>query len=158
VLPLKTAALTIRLSTEWALIAAARDAASRASEAPSISHWFSFAGVELAVKVVAPIVIASVAIAEVSTNVPLAATGAKAPVCTVITPRSCSEERFLKNKDNFVKYKTIIFDGIHYLHIFFWLMTKQYDKLADHVVNIDNTFSSQQEVVALLKERTERIV
>jgi hypothetical protein len=60
---------------------------------------------------------------------------------------------FLKNKDNFVKYKTFIFDGIHYLHIFTWLMFKRYDLLAKHVVNIDNTFSSEEEVIALLKER-----
>ena len=65
---------------------------------------------------------------------------------------------FLKNIENYKKYKTFIFDGIHYLHIFFWLMNKRFDKLADHIVNIDNTFSSQQEVVELLKARTERIV
>ncbi len=65
---------------------------------------------------------------------------------------------FLKNKANFVKNKTFIFDGIHYLHIFFWLMTKRYDKLAEHIVNIDNTFSSPQEVIALMKERVMKIV
>ena len=64
---------------------------------------------------------------------------------------------FLKNKDQFVKNKTFIFDGIHYLHIFFWLMTKSYDKLADHLVNIDNTFSSKQEAIALMKQRVMKI-
>jgi fatty acid desaturase len=66
-------------------------------------------------------------------------------------------DTFLKNKENFIKHKTFIFDGIHYLHIFIWLMTKRYDKLADNVVNIDNTFSSQQEVIALMKERVNPI-
>lgn len=65
---------------------------------------------------------------------------------------------FLKHKDKYVQYKTFIFDGIHYLHIFFWLMTKKYDKLADNLVNIDNTFKSHQEAVMLLKERVIPIV
>jgi fatty acid desaturase len=65
---------------------------------------------------------------------------------------------FLKNKEQFVKNRTFIFDGIHYLHIFFWLMTKRYDKLADHIVNIDNTFSSKQDVIDLMKQRVRKIV
>ncbi len=63
---------------------------------------------------------------------------------------------FLKNKDLFVKQKTFTFDGIHYLHIFVWLMTKRYDKLAKNIVNIDNMFSSEEEVIALMKERTKK--
>ena len=65
---------------------------------------------------------------------------------------------FLKNKEQFVKNKTFIFDGIHYLHIFYWLMTKHYDKLADNLVNIDNTFSSKQEAIDLMKQRVMKIV
>jgi fatty acid desaturase len=64
---------------------------------------------------------------------------------------------FLKHKDKYVEHKTFIFDGIHYLHIFWWLMNKRYDKLADNLVNINNTFSSQQEAMALLKERVNPI-
>jgi hypothetical protein len=60
---------------------------------------------------------------------------------------------FMKNIENFKKHKTFIFDGIHYLHIFFWVMNKRYDKLASHLVNIDNTFSSQQEAEELLRQR-----
>ncbi len=63
---------------------------------------------------------------------------------------------FLKNKDKFAEQKTFIFDGIHYLHIFVWLMTKRYDKLADNIVNINNTFSSREEVIRLMKERTRK--
>ena len=65
---------------------------------------------------------------------------------------------FLKNKEFFVKQKTLTFDGIHYLHIFLWLMTKRYDKLAKHVVNVDNMFSSEEEVIALMKERTKKYI
>ena len=61
-------------------------------------------------------------------------------------------------KDEFIQKKAIIFDGIHYLHVFVWLMTKNYDKLADNLVNIDNkTFSSKEEAIELMKERTKKI-
>lgn len=63
---------------------------------------------------------------------------------------------FLKNKDSFAKQKTPVFDGVHYLHIFFWLMTRRYDKLAKNLVNVNNTFSSDEEAIALLKERTRK--
>jgi fatty acid desaturase len=63
---------------------------------------------------------------------------------------------FLKNKDMFAKKKVYVFDGIHYLHIFVWLMTKRYDKLADNIVNINNMWSSREEVIASMKERTKK--
>ncbi|HYC39553.1 MAG TPA: fatty acid desaturase [Chitinophagaceae bacterium] len=63
---------------------------------------------------------------------------------------------FLKNLDKFAEKKTLVFDGIHYLHIFLWLMLKRYDKLADHVVNVKNMFSSREEAIAVMKERTRR--
>ncbi len=64
---------------------------------------------------------------------------------------------FMKLKDKFAEKKAIIFDGIHYLHIFVWLMTKRYDKLADNLVNINGTFSSREEAIALMKERVQKI-
>jgi fatty acid desaturase len=64
---------------------------------------------------------------------------------------------FLKLQDTFAEKKTFIFDGIHYLHIFTWLMTKRYDKLADNLVNINGTFSSREEAIALMKERAKKI-
>lgn len=63
---------------------------------------------------------------------------------------------FLKNKDELAKQKVLTFDGIHYLHIFVWLMTKRYDKLARNVVNVNNMFSSEEEVIALMKARTKK--
>jgi fatty acid desaturase len=65
---------------------------------------------------------------------------------------------FLKNIDQFAADKTLVFDGIHYLHIFVWLMTRRYDKLAANLVNINNTFSSDEEAIALMRERTRKIV
>lgn len=65
---------------------------------------------------------------------------------------------FIKNVDRFAQEKTLVFDGIHYLHIFLWLMTKRYDKLAKNLVNLNNMFSSEEEAIQLMKERTRRVV
>jgi ribosomal protein S8 len=35
-------------------------------------------------------------------------------------------------------------------------MTKHYDKMADHLVNINNAFSTREEAIAVLKQRTSR--
>jgi hypothetical protein len=52
--------------------------------------------------------------------------------------------------------KILTFEGIHYLHIFLWLMTKRYDKLAARLVNINNMFKSEEEAIAILKQRTQK--
>jgi hypothetical protein len=65
---------------------------------------------------------------------------------------------FLKLKHQFAEKKSLIFEDIHYLHIFIYLMTKRYDKLADNLVNIDNAFASRDEAIAVMKERTKKIV
>jgi fatty acid desaturase len=64
---------------------------------------------------------------------------------------------FLKQKDLFAKNKAIVFDGIHYLHVFIFLLTKRYDKLADNLVNINNMYTSREEAIRLLRERTRKI-
>lgn len=63
---------------------------------------------------------------------------------------------FLRSKDEFARKKILTFDGIHYLHIFAWLMSKRYDKLAKHLVNINNMFASEEEAIAEMKARTRR--
>jgi fatty acid desaturase len=64
---------------------------------------------------------------------------------------------FLKNKKEYTKNRAIVFDGIDFLGVFYYLMTKRYDILAKNFVNIDNTYRSQEEVISLLKTRTRRI-
>lgn len=64
---------------------------------------------------------------------------------------------FLKLKNEFAAHKAIVFDGLHYLHIFTYLMMKRYDKLANSIVNINETFATDEEVIALLKARTRKI-
>ena len=64
---------------------------------------------------------------------------------------------FLKNKAFYVKQRTLTFEGIHFLHIFAWLMTRRYDKLVRNVVNIDNMFATDEEANALMKDRTKKM-
>lgn len=64
---------------------------------------------------------------------------------------------FRKTLDNYVKNDAIVFDGIHFLHVFFWLMRKRYDLLAKNFVNLGDRFASDEEVIAFLKSRTEKI-
>lgn len=64
---------------------------------------------------------------------------------------------FLKRKDEFANKKAIVFDGIHYLHIFVYLMTRQYHKLADNLVNINDMFQNREHAIAVMRARTQKI-
>ena len=64
---------------------------------------------------------------------------------------------FRKNVPHYVANKAIVFDGIHFLHVFFYLMGKRYDLLARHFVELDGAQLSEGEVVALLRARTRRL-
>jgi len=61
---------------------------------------------------------------------------------------------FEKEKEMLAKEKSLVFEGIHYLHLFYFLMTKRYDKIADNLVNVNNSFSSREEAISILKQRT----
>jgi fatty acid desaturase len=53
--------------------------------------------------------------------------------------------------------RTFIFEKIHYLHIFIFLITKRYDRLADHLVNINgDTFRDRNDAITLMKARTRK--
>ncbi|PUZ28972.1 fatty acid desaturase [Chitinophaga parva] len=64
---------------------------------------------------------------------------------------------FQKTLQEYADHNAIVFDGIHFLHVFVWLMRKRYDLLAKHFVNIGNRFQTDEEVAAFLRERTRRI-
>lgn len=64
---------------------------------------------------------------------------------------------FRSTINEYVKNEAIIFDGIHFLHVFLWLMTKRYDLLARHFVNAGDRFKSNEEIIAFLKMRTRKI-
>lgn len=63
---------------------------------------------------------------------------------------------FWKRKDEFAQRKAIVFDGIHYLHVFIYLMTRQYHKLADNLVNINGMFETREQAIAVMRERTQK--
>lgn len=65
---------------------------------------------------------------------------------------------FQKTLDKYVRNEAIVFDGIHFLHVFIWLMRKRYDLLAKNYVNIGNRFENDDQVIAFLKSRTRKIV
>jgi hypothetical protein len=65
---------------------------------------------------------------------------------------------FLRIKDKLAAEKALVFEGIHYLHLFAWLMTRRYDKMADHLVNLDHEFQSREEAISILRQRTQRVL
>jgi fatty acid desaturase len=66
-------------------------------------------------------------------------------------------EYFRSTINEFEKNSAIVFDGIDYGNVFFWLMRKRYDLLAKNFVNLGNRFTSDEEVISLLKLRTRKI-
>lgn len=63
---------------------------------------------------------------------------------------------FLGSVDVYAANKAIVFDRLDFGQVFVALMRKDYEKLADHVVNVGNTFGSRDEVIATLKARTRK--
>lgn len=63
---------------------------------------------------------------------------------------------FKKTIEDYKTNDAIIFDGIHFLHVFIYLMGKRYDLLAKNFINLDNRFSSEEEVIGFLKSRTRK--
>ena len=64
---------------------------------------------------------------------------------------------FRKTIDKYAQNQAIIFDGLDFFQIFFLLMFDRYDRLAAHLVNLDGTFASEADAIALLRHRTQRI-
>ena len=65
---------------------------------------------------------------------------------------------YFKNTLNeYIANDAIVFDGIHFLHVFIYLMKDRYDLLAKHFVNIGGRFKSDEEIMAFLKARTAKI-
>ncbi|MBX7109127.1 MAG: fatty acid desaturase [Chitinophagales bacterium] len=60
---------------------------------------------------------------------------------------------FIKNINHYMENKAIIFQGIGYLQIFWYLMRGDYVSLAKNAVNIGHTFSGDDAFIAHLKSR-----
>ena len=63
---------------------------------------------------------------------------------------------FIRNLDEYASQRAVVFDRLDFGGVFLCLMTRNYEKLARHFVNINNTFRSDEEVIAMLKERTKK--
>ena len=63
---------------------------------------------------------------------------------------------FQKTIDQYRENRALVFDGLDFLLVFIHLMRKDYDKLADHIVNIDGTFADREDIIATLKQRTRK--
>ena len=66
-------------------------------------------------------------------------------------------QNFRKNLDKYAANEAIVFDGIHFLHVFFYLMGKRYDLLARHFVELHAYPRTEAQVTALLRTRTQRL-
>jgi fatty acid desaturase len=64
---------------------------------------------------------------------------------------------FRQTLPEYIANDAIVFDGIHFLHVWFYLMRKRYDLLARHFVNIGNRYSTDEEIIIFLKARTQKI-
>ncbi len=64
---------------------------------------------------------------------------------------------FRKTLDQYAGRDAIVFDGIHFLHVFFWLMAKRYDLLARHYVDLNGRYRDDAEVADMLRARTRPI-
>jgi fatty acid desaturase len=63
---------------------------------------------------------------------------------------------FQQTLDEYSSNKAIVFDRLDFGGVFLCLMTKNYDKLAKHLVNVNDVFQSDEEVIAILQERTKK--
>lgn len=63
---------------------------------------------------------------------------------------------FMNNLPEYAANKAVIFEGLDYAKVFVYLMRKRYDLLAKNFVNLNNTFSSDDDIIAMLKERTRK--
>lgn len=61
---------------------------------------------------------------------------------------------FREHLDDFAKNEAVVFAGLNYMDVFFKLMKKRYDLLADHFVDIDGRYANDADVIAFLKRRT----
>jgi fatty acid desaturase len=66
-------------------------------------------------------------------------------------------DHLLKNKDEYAKNHAFIFEGIHFLHVWYFLMTKNYQALAKRLINLNGIFATDEEAIALMRHRASKI-
>lgn len=63
----------------------------------------------------------------------------------------------LDNLQAYAEADAIVFRKLDFFMVWVYLMLKRYDKLAEHYVSLDDRVRTEEEIIALLKERTRRI-
>jgi fatty acid desaturase len=66
-------------------------------------------------------------------------------------------QHFRQNLAHYARHDAIVFEGIHFLHVFGYLMARRYDLLARHFVELKDPLRTEAEVVELLRSRTQRL-
>jgi len=64
---------------------------------------------------------------------------------------------FKQTLQEYIDNDAVVFDGIHFLHVFIYLIRGRYDLLAKHFVNLGNRYKSDEEIIVMLKSRVEKI-
>jgi fatty acid desaturase len=64
---------------------------------------------------------------------------------------------FKSTLQEYIDNDAIVFDGIHFLHVFIYLMRDRYDLLAAHFVNLGDRYKSDEEIIVFLRARTIKI-
>ncbi len=82
-----------------------------------------------------------------------AVVGSTGPVTSSTTSSAVSKE-LLDNVEKYRDADAVIFEGIDFHGVWFFLMTKNYPALAKHFVDLRETRRSDDEIIALLKKRT----
>lgn len=66
-------------------------------------------------------------------------------------------EHLKNNLSEYSENKALVFEGMDYLFVWFNLMRKDYDVLADHLVNINGMFKNKEEAIEIMKSRTRKL-
>lgn len=57
----------------------------------------------------------------------------------------------------YIDNDAMVFDKIHFLHVFVYLMRGRYDLLAKHFVNLGDRYATEQDLIARMKKLTQKI-
>jgi fatty acid desaturase len=66
-------------------------------------------------------------------------------------------QEFIDNREDYIRERAIVFEGVDFFQVWFLLMTKNYKGLAKRYVQLDGSPKDEAAIIALLKERTARI-
>ena len=66
-------------------------------------------------------------------------------------------QELLDNVENYIKHDALVFRDIDFIGVWFLLMTKNYEKLADLFVDMRDTPMPREQLIALMKKRTQAI-